>query len=90
VIDVLNHRLKASPIGTVHSLAKVVPTITRSQLYRLLGGHGVIDMAEFFAICVALGVSPQQVIGEADRVSSVGAPGPEVAGEDEATASKAH
>jgi hypothetical protein len=66
VVDVLNRRLEASPIKSVHSLAKVVPTISRSQLYLLMRAQAVIDVAEFFAICEALGVTPRQVIAEAE------------------------
>jgi hypothetical protein len=66
VIDVLNRHLEASPVRSVHGLAKVVPTVSRSQLYLLLGGQAVIDVAELFAICEALGVTPQQVIAEAE------------------------
>jgi hypothetical protein len=66
VIDVLDRHLQASTIGSVHMLAKVVPTVSRSQLYVLFRGQTVIDVAELFAICEALGVTPQQVIGEAE------------------------
>jgi hypothetical protein len=67
VVDVLNRRLEKSRVRSVHGLAKVVPTVSRSQLYLLLRGHAVIDLAELFAICEALGVSPRQVIAEAER-----------------------
>jgi hypothetical protein len=66
VIDVLNRHLEASPVRSVHGLAKVVPTVSRSQLYLLLRGQAVIDVAELFAICEALGVTPRQVIAEAE------------------------
>jgi hypothetical protein len=66
VVDVLDRHLQASTIGSVHMLAKVVPTVSRSQLYVLFRGQTVIDVAELFAICEALGVTPQQVIGEAE------------------------
>jgi hypothetical protein len=80
VIDVLNRRLEGSPVRSVHGLAKVVPTISRSQLYLLLRGQAVIDVAELFAICEALGVTPRQVIAEAE--AEVG-PGLAVAAYDE-------
>jgi transcriptional regulator with XRE-family HTH domain len=69
VVDVLNRRLVESPLRSVHGLAKVVPTVSRSQLYLLLRGHAVIDLAELFAICEALGVTPQQVIAEAESAT---------------------
>jgi hypothetical protein len=66
VIDVLDRHLQASEIGSIHMLAKAVPTVSRSQLYVLFRAQSVIDVAELFAICEALGVTPQQVIGEAE------------------------
>jgi transcriptional regulator with XRE-family HTH domain len=66
VIDVLNRHLEDSPLRSVHGLAKAVPTVSRSQLYLLLRGQAVIDVAELFAICEALGVTPLQVIAEAE------------------------
>jgi hypothetical protein len=73
VVDVLNSRLESSPIKSVHGLAKVVSTISRSQLYLLLRGQAVIDLAELFAICEALRVRPRQVMAEAeDRVGTAG------------------
>ncbi len=68
VIDVLNRRLAESDLGSVHGLAKNVPSVSRSQLYLLLRGEAVIDLAELFAICEALGVTPGQVIAEAEAV----------------------
>ena len=67
VVDVLNRRLEKSSLRSVHGLAKVVPTVSRSQLYLLLRGQAVIDLAELFAICEALGVTPRQVIAEAEK-----------------------
>lgn len=81
VIDVLNRRLERSPLRSVGALAKAVPTVSRSQLYLLMRGQAVIDVAELFAICEALGVTPGQVIAEAE--SKVGR-GLEVAAYDEA------
>ena len=73
VVDVLNSRLETSPIKSVHGLAKAVATISRSQLYLLLRGQAVIDLAELFAICEALRVRPRQVMAEAeDRVDRSG------------------
>jgi transcriptional regulator with XRE-family HTH domain len=72
VVDVLNRHLAASPIRSVHGLAKVVPTVSRSQLYLLLRGQAVIDVAELFAICEALGVTPRQVIAEAEAAVGTG------------------
>jgi hypothetical protein len=66
VIDVLNRHIEASEVRSVHGLAKVVPTVSRSQLYLLMRGQAVIDVAELFAICEALGVTPRQVIAEAE------------------------
>ncbi len=70
VVDVLNRRLEKSSLRSVHGLAKVVPTVSRSQLYLLLRGQAVIDLAELFAICEALGVTPRQVIAEAERIAA--------------------
>ncbi len=67
VVDVLNRRLARSPIRSVHGLAQAIPTISRSQLYLLLRGQAVIDLAELFAICEALGVRPHQVMSEAEE-----------------------
>jgi hypothetical protein len=69
VVDVLNRRLEKSSLRSVHALAKAVPTVSRSQLYLLLRGQAVIDLAELFAICEALGVSPRRVIAEAEAVA---------------------
>ena len=69
VVDVLNRRLEKSSLRSVHGLAKVVPTVSRSQLYLLLRGQAVIDLAELFAICEALGVTPRQVISEAEAIA---------------------
>ena len=66
VIEVVNRRLAKSELGSVHGLAKAVPSVSRSQLYLLLRGEAVIDLAELFAICEALGVTPGQVIAEAE------------------------
>jgi hypothetical protein len=66
VIEVVNRRLGESGLGSVHGLSKVVPSVSRSQLYLLLRGEAVIDLAELFAICEALGVTPGQVIAEAE------------------------
>ena len=57
MVDVLNRHLAQSPFRSVHGLAKAVPTVSRSQLYLLLRGQAVIDLAELFAICEALRVS---------------------------------
>ena len=80
VVDVLNRRLEQSSLRSVHGLAKVVPTVSRSQLYLLLRGQAVIDLAELFAICEALGVTPRQVIAEAEAVAD---PAPGIAAWDE-------
>jgi transcriptional regulator with XRE-family HTH domain len=73
VIDVLNDRLERSSLRSVGGLSKAVPTVSRSQLYLLMRGQAVIDVAELFAICEALGVTPGQVIAEAEtRVRRVG------------------
>lgn len=69
VVDVLNRRLEKSALKSVHGLAKVVPTVSRSQLYLLLRGQAVIDLAELFAICEALGVTPRRVIAEAETLA---------------------
>jgi hypothetical protein len=69
VVEVLNRRLERSSLRSVHGLAKVVPTVSRSQLYLLLRGQAVIDLAELFAICAALGVAPRQVMAEAERIA---------------------
>jgi transcriptional regulator with XRE-family HTH domain len=69
VVDVLNRRLEKSSLRSVHGLAKAVPTVSRSQLYLLLRGHAVIDLAELFAICEALRVTPGQVIAEAQALA---------------------
>ena len=82
VIEVVNRRLAESDLGSVHGLAKVVPSVSRSQLYLLLRGEAVIDLAELFAICEALGVTPGQVIAEAE--ASVAGTGGTVAAYDEA------
>jgi transcriptional regulator with XRE-family HTH domain len=68
VIDVVNRRLAESELGSVHGLAKVVPSVSRSQLYLLLRGEAVIDLAELFAVCEALGVTPREVIAEAEAM----------------------
>jgi DNA-binding Xre family transcriptional regulator len=68
VVEVLNRRLEESPLRSVHGLAKVVTSVSRSQLYLLLRGHAVIDLAELFAICEALEVTPRQVIADAEVV----------------------
>ena len=84
VVDVLNRRLAQSPHRSVHGLAKAVPTVSRSQLYLLLRGQAVIDLAELFAICEALRVRPRRVMAEAeDRVGAAGL-GLDVAAYDEA------
>jgi hypothetical protein len=84
VIDVVNRYLEASPLGSVHGLAKVVPTVSRSQLYLLMNGESVIDVAELFAICAALDVKPHQVIAEAEAaVASPQVGGDEVAAYEE-------
>ena len=70
VIEVLNHRLERSPFRSVHGLSKAVPTVSRSQLYLLMRAQTVIDLAELFAVCEALGVTPRRVIAEAE--ASVG------------------
>ena len=72
VIAVLNRHLEKSPLRSVHGLAQAVPTVSRSQLYLLMRGQAVIDVAELFAICEVLEVTPQQVIREAEDV--VGGP----------------
>jgi DNA-binding Xre family transcriptional regulator len=69
VVEVLNRRLGGSPHRSVHGLAKAVPTISRSQLYLLLRGQAVIDLAELVAICDALEVRPRQVVGEAEDLA---------------------
>ena len=69
VVDVLNRHLAHSSIRSVHGLAKAVPTVSRSQLYLLLRGEAVIDLAELFAICEALRVTPRQVIAEAEAIA---------------------
>ncbi len=66
MIGVLNRRLEQSPLKSVHGLAKVVPTISRSQLYLLMRGQAVIDVAELFAICDALEITAREVITEAE------------------------
>ena len=66
VVDVLNRHVAQSPFRSVHGLAKAVPTVSRSQLYLLLRGQAVIDVAELFAVCEALGLTPLQVIAEAE------------------------
>ena len=68
VIDVLNRHLEKSSLRSVHGLAQAVPTVSRSQLYLLMRGQAVIDVAELFAVCEALGVTPVQVIGEAEAI----------------------
>jgi hypothetical protein len=68
VIDVLNRHLEKSHLRSVHGLAQVVPTVSRSQLYLLMRGEAVIDVAELFAVCEALGLTPLQVIAEAEAV----------------------
>ncbi len=67
VVDVLNARLADSPVASVHQLAQVVPTVSRSQLYLLMRGQAVMDLAELFAICEALRVRPRQVMAEAEQ-----------------------
>ena len=42
--------------------------MSRSQLYLLMRGQAVIDVAELFAVCEALGLTPLQVIGEAEAI----------------------
>jgi len=66
VVDVLNRHLARSRFRSVHGLAKGVPSVSRSQLYLLLRGQAVIDLAELFAICAALQVSARQVLAEAE------------------------
>ena len=66
VIDVLNRHLATSSLRSVHGLAQAVPTVSRSQLYLLMRGQAVIDLAELFAVCEALGLTPLQVIAEAE------------------------
>jgi hypothetical protein len=80
VVDVLNRRLERSSLRSVHGLAKVVPTVSRSQLYLLLRGQAVIDLAELFAICEALGVAPRKVMAEAEKIAD---PAADVAAWDE-------
>jgi transcriptional regulator with XRE-family HTH domain len=69
VVDVLNRRVAQSPFRSVHGLAKALPTVSRSQLYLLLRGQAVIDLAELFAICEALRVPPRQVLAEAETLA---------------------
>lgn len=66
MVDVLNRHLARSRFRSVHGLAKGVPSVSRSQLYLLLRGQAVIDLAELFAICAALQVSARQVLAEAE------------------------
>ena len=72
VIEVLNRHLEDSPIHSVHGLSQAVPTVSRSQLYLLMRGQAVIDVAELFAVCEALGVTPRQVIAEAEATVARG------------------
>jgi hypothetical protein len=69
VVEVLNGRLVRSPHRSVHGLAKAVPTISRSQLYLLLRGQAVIDLAELVAVCAALEVRPHRVLLEAEEIA---------------------
>jgi len=66
VIDALNRRLESSPLRSVHGLSKALPAVSRSQLYLLLRGQAVIDLAEFFAICGVLELRPHEVLAEAE------------------------
>jgi hypothetical protein len=43
--------------------------VSRSQLYLLLRGQAVIDLAELFAVCEALQVRPRQVVAEAEQLA---------------------
>lgn len=72
VVDVLNRRLARSRHRSVHGLAKAVPSVSRSQLYLLLRGQAVIDLAELFAVCEALEVRPRQVVTEAEELARGG------------------
>jgi transcriptional regulator with XRE-family HTH domain len=69
VVTVINAYLKAKG-WSVHRLSQKVETVSRSQLYLLLNGDAVMDVAELFAICEALGVKPAEVIGLAEKVQS--------------------
>lgn len=72
VVEVLNRHLEQSAYHSVHGLAKAIPSVSRSQLYLLLRGQAVIDLAELFLICEALEVTPRQVIAEAERATAAG------------------
>lgn len=70
VVANINKRLRESPLRSVHGLSKAVPSVSRSQLYLLLNSEAVMDMAELYAICQALGVSVVEVVGEAEAAAS--------------------
>lgn len=65
VVAILNHTRDEQGVS-VHALAKAVAgRVSRSQLYDLLDGRRMIDLAELFAICDALGISATDVLDEA-------------------------
>lgn len=63
---VIKARLKDSPVRTINALAGRVP-ISRSQLYLLIDGDSVFDMADLELICVAIGADPADVIRDAEQ-----------------------
>jgi hypothetical protein len=81
VVEVLNRRLAGSRFRSVHGLAKAIPSVSRSQLYLLLRGQAVIDLAELIAVCEVLEVRPRQVVAEAEELA--GGSGLAVAAHDE-------
>jgi hypothetical protein len=54
--------LKESKLHSVNGLSKAVPQISRSQLYLLLTGDAVLDVADMELICGALGIDPSEII----------------------------
>jgi hypothetical protein len=65
VVEILNDRMTAMGASR-HWLAKQVEgRVSRSQLYDILSGKRIMDLAEMAAICEVLELTPSQVLVEA-------------------------
>lgn len=71
VVTILNKRMADSDTPTKHRLAgKLEGRISRSQLYKIMDGEAIADLAELEAICEALGIDERRVYYEAQVMVS--------------------
>ena len=56
-------------VSSVHALAKLTPSVSRSQMYLLFRNEAVMDLAELDAIAEALEVMPSEVFKVAERLA---------------------